>query len=204
MTRCLSISRQELERSTQTASALFTNSKNQNPNSKRPKNNRSNANYKKGKPKNKNGERCSACGSDVHLEPSCFLAHPDLAPDWWKDRGKNQERLRKFNEEKKNVGKNKDSKKDSKKNEIPKTRSMMIRGLAHRVFLSRSEDDRFYVDSAATIHICKNLELFEKLDSTRLDVEVANGQMIVAKQKMEISAMVHCRMYTKSRKSQTT
>ena len=74
-------------------------------------------------------------------------------------------------------------KKDIEKKKEPKQRSMMIRGLAHRVYLIRTEDNQFYVDSAATIHICKNVEFFVKLNPIHLDIEVANGEMIIAKQK---------------------
>ena len=60
---------------------------------------------------------------------------------------------------------------------------MIIQGLAHRVYLIRTKDDQFYVDSAATIHIYKNVEFFVKLNPTHLDIEVANSEIIVVKQK---------------------
>ena len=60
---------------------------------------------------------------------------------------------------------------------------MIIQGLAYRVYLTKTKDNQFYVDLAATIYIYKNVEFFIKLNPTYLDIEVVNGEIIIIKQK---------------------
>ena len=86
----------------------------------------------------KDGPTCKVCGMTGHQDSECFVAHPEKATDFWRQKEENQEKVRKY-KEKKAADKDKGSKKDSMKDEKPKGRNMMIRGLAHRVCLSRTE-----------------------------------------------------------------
>ena len=75
------------------------------------------------------------------------------------------------------------NKKDIEKKKEPKQRSIIIWGLAHRVYLIRIKDNQFYINLVATIYIYKNVEFFIKFNPTYLDIKVANGEIIIVKQK---------------------